>query len=57
VTRGAEDSVSFSDPEGLETSWWPKRAGIGRKIILPPQFESQRAQIEQRLTPPGPRPA
>jgi glyoxalase family protein len=32
---------------------------LGRKIILPPQFEAQRPQIEARLTPlpdPGPRP-
>lgn len=47
----ADDAPGFTIDSPVEE--------LGRKIILPPQFESQREQIEQRLTPlpdPGPRP-
>jgi glyoxalase family protein len=47
----ADDAPGFTIDSPVEE--------LGRKIILPPQFESRREQIEQRLTPlpdPGPRP-
>jgi glyoxalase family protein len=44
----ADDAPGFTIDAPLEE--------LGRKIILPPQFESQRPQIEARLTPlPDPR--
>jgi glyoxalase family protein len=48
----ADDAPGFTIDSPVEE--------LGRKIILPPQFESRRDQIEARLTPlpdPGPRPA
>ncbi|WP_027005710.1 VOC family protein [Conexibacter woesei] len=48
----ADDAPGFTIDSPVEE--------LGRKIILPPQFESQREKIEKRLTPlpdPGPRPA
>ena len=47
----ADDAPGFTIDSPVEE--------LGRKIILPPQFEAQREKIEQRLTPlpdPGPRP-
>ncbi|WCB96014.1 Putative ring-cleaving dioxygenase MhqA [Baekduia alba] len=48
----ADDAPGFTIDSPVEE--------LGRKIILPPQFEGQRERIERRLTPlpdPGPRPA
>jgi glyoxalase family protein len=68
IDRTYFKSIYFREPSGVLFEIADDAPGftidspvqeLGRKIILPPQFESQREQIEQRLTPlpdPGPRP-